>query len=119
MHELSIALSIVDGVLEEAEQRGGLQIRAVHLRLGPLSGVDRNALLFAYQVACEGTPLEGSQLEIQGSEVVVHCRTCQAENQLCVMDMRCPACGSRDTELLQGNNLEITALELHDSEVRA
>ncbi len=64
MHELSIALSIVDGVREEAEKRGIASVGAVHLRLGPLAGVDRDALLFSYPMACEGTPLENSRLEI-------------------------------------------------------
>ena len=71
MHELSIALAIVDGVTEEAA--GGL-VRAVHLRLGRLSGVVREALLFAYQAACEGTALQGSELRIEdvdGSEMLI------------------------------------------------
>jgi hydrogenase nickel incorporation protein HypA/HybF len=68
MHELSIALNIVDGVLEEAKRHGCTQVGAVHLRLGPLSGVDPNALLFAYPMACEGTILENSRLEITAAE---------------------------------------------------
>ena len=61
-------MSIVDGVREEAERRGCAQVISVHLKLGPLSGVDRDALLFAYPMACEGTPLENSQLEIKDAE---------------------------------------------------
>jgi hydrogenase nickel incorporation protein HypA/HybF len=72
MHELSIALSIVEGVTEEAQQRGEGIVRAVHLRLGKLSGVVRDALLFAYEAACAGTMLEGSELrveEVDGDEM--------------------------------------------------
>ena len=68
MHELSIALSIVDGVEEEAARHGGGPVRAVHLRLGRLSGVVREALLFAYDRACDGTSLEGSALQIEETE---------------------------------------------------
>lgn len=74
MHELSIALAIVDGVAEEAGQRGGGLVRAVHLRLGRLSGVVREALLFAYDQACSGTTLEGSELrieDVEGSEMLI------------------------------------------------
>ena len=42
MHELSIALSLLDLVAEEAGRRG-VRVAAVHLRLGPLSGVVRDA----------------------------------------------------------------------------
>ena len=68
MHELSIALSIVEGVTEEAEQRGEAIVRAVHLRLGRLSGVVRESLLFAYEAACAGTKLEGSVLQVEEVE---------------------------------------------------
>jgi hydrogenase nickel incorporation protein HypA/HybF len=67
MHELSIALSIIDGVREELQSRGGPPLRAVHLNIGQLSGVVKEALLFAYDVACEGTPLAGSRLVISES----------------------------------------------------
>ena len=39
MHELSIAMSILDVAEEEAERQGGARVVAVHLKLGPLSGV--------------------------------------------------------------------------------
>ena len=55
MHELSIAMSIVEMAEEEAEQRGGVQVSAVHLKLGALSGVVKEALLSSYEMACEGT----------------------------------------------------------------
>jgi hydrogenase nickel incorporation protein HypA/HybF len=74
MHELSIALSIVDGVTEEAAQHGGGIVRGVHLRLGRLSGIVAEALLFAYDVACEGTALQGSELrieEVEGNEMLI------------------------------------------------
>lgn len=65
MHELSIAVSIVEGVEEELAKHKGARVAAVHLRLGPLSGVAKEALLFSYDVACEGTRLEGSTLKIE------------------------------------------------------
>jgi hydrogenase nickel incorporation protein HypA/HybF len=51
MHELSIAMSIVDAAVEESQRRN-LKVSAVHLRLGALSGVVKDALLFSYEVAC-------------------------------------------------------------------
>ena len=53
MHELSIALSLLDLVEEEAERRG-VRVAAVHVRLGPLSGVVRDALVSAFELAREG-----------------------------------------------------------------
>jgi hydrogenase nickel incorporation protein HypA/HybF len=67
VHELSIALAIVEGVEEELARRNNACVTSVHLRLGPLSGVSKEALLFCYDVACEGTRLEGSKLQIDES----------------------------------------------------
>jgi len=74
MHELSIAMSIVDMATEEAERHGATQVDAVYLRLGRLSGIVARALLSSYDLACEHTLLEGSRLQIEdtpGSEIEV------------------------------------------------
>src|SRR6202046_5951406 len=60
MHELSIAMRIVDVAQEESQRRGGVQIKAVHLRLGVLSGVVKDALLSSYEMAGEGAARPGS-----------------------------------------------------------
>ena len=68
MHELSIALNIVEVAGEQLARHGGERVRAVHLQLGPLAGVAKDALLFSFGLACEGTPVEGSQLIIEDTE---------------------------------------------------
>lgn len=49
MHELSIAMSIVDMAQEELEHHGGVQVQAVHLKLGRLTGIVKEALLSSYE----------------------------------------------------------------------
>jgi hydrogenase nickel incorporation protein HypA/HybF len=81
MHELSIALSLIDGVCEELPKLGAdVRLRGIHLRVGRLSGVVTEALTFAYEVAAAdsaiaGIPLiieesDGPELELMGLEVV-------------------------------------------------
>lgn len=43
MHELSIAMSVVEMAQEEAERRGNVKVEAVHLRLGLMCGVVKEA----------------------------------------------------------------------------
>jgi hydrogenase nickel incorporation protein HypA/HybF len=118
VHELSIALSIVDGALEEAERRS-VVVKAVHLRVGPLSGVDKEALQFAYPLACEGTLLQGTELIIQETAAGIHCAACNAERPLnSIVDVRCPVCGDTNCKIVRGSELEITALEVADAEVK-
>jgi len=113
MHELSIALSIIEGAQEEAERQGNAHVEAVHLRLGPLSGVVREALMFSYDLACEGTSLEGSRLVIDEVPITFFCQQCAAERSpVSIMRMVCSVCGMPAAEILTGSELEIAALEL-------
>jgi hydrogenase nickel incorporation protein HypA/HybF len=66
MHELSIAASIVEIASEEAERQGG-RVDVVHLKVGALTGVVRDALLFSWDLACEETPVAGAKLQIEAA----------------------------------------------------
>jgi hydrogenase nickel incorporation protein HypA/HybF len=115
MHELSIAMSIVEGASQEASNRGAAQVHAVHLKLGPLSGVVKDALLFSYGLACEGTLLEGSELVIEEVPVVVYCNTCETEKTLgSIQHFCCPTCGTMTADLVSGRELELVAIEITD-----
>ena len=112
MHELSIAISIIEMAQEEAERRGVL-VEAVHLKLGALSGVAKEALLSSYGLACEGTSLEGSRLVIEEMPIVVYCPRCDAPRPATSLQwLVCPDCGTPTSEILQGRELEVAALEL-------
>ncbi|HVS72022.1 MAG TPA: hydrogenase maturation nickel metallochaperone HypA [Phycisphaerae bacterium] len=114
MHELSIALSIVEVAGEEAARRGAA-VRAVHLRLGPLSGVVADALLFSWDIASESTPLQGSRLVIQHAPVRAWCPACAREQTIeSVQMMVCPTCGTPTPEVRAGRELEVTGLEITD-----
>jgi len=113
MHELSIAMSIVEMAQEEASTRGGVRITAVHLKLGPLSGVVKDSLFSAYEMACEDTPLQGSRLVIEEVPILVFCPNCQAQRPVSSVQLFCCAdCGTPASEIVQGKELEVVALEI-------
>lgn len=112
MHELSIALSVVDAAREEADRHGG-RVCAVHLRVGALAGVVPEALLASYEMACAETPLAGSRLVIEEVPVVVFCDVCDAERSLGgVQSICCPECGTPTPRIERGRELELVALEI-------
>lgn len=113
MHELSIALSIVDGALEELRERGAAEAGAIYLRVGRLSGVDKDSLLFSYSIAIEETPLARSQLVIEDVEIVILCPSCQAERAArSFPGLLCAECGAPAERVVHGEELEITAMEI-------
>jgi hydrogenase nickel incorporation protein HypA/HybF len=112
MHELSIALSLIELVEEEAARRHA-RVVTVHLRVGPLSGVVPETLASAYDLAREGTTLAEAVLLIEEVPLVIVCRACDATHTLELpMDLRCPDCGGPTPEVLGGRELEVVALEL-------
>lgn len=113
MHELSIAMTIIDLAEEESQRQGGLRITAVHLRLGLLAGVVKDALLSSYEMACEATPLAGSRLVIEEVPGIVYCRTCDARRPVQSPEwFSCSTCGGLAAEILQGKELEVVSLEV-------
>ena len=113
MHELSIAISLIDVGAEELERQGGGRVEAVHLRLGPLSGVVKEALLSAYDLAIEQSPLEGSRLLIEEVPVEIFCPTCNQNRRVeSIQEMRCQSCGSLSANIVRGRELELFALEI-------
>lgn len=115
MHELSIALSIIEGATEELERQGVALVSAVHLKLGPLSGVVQDALQFSWQLAIEGTPLNGARLIIEDAPIVLHCAQCQSDGPPVFMQrLHCARCGNASCEVIAGDELELRALEVQE-----
>ena len=114
MHELSIAISIVELAEEEAERRG-VQVKAVHLKLGVLAGVVKEALLSCYEMACESTPLQGSRLVVEEAPVVIFCPSCRVQRPISSVQLFCcPECGTPCSGIVQGKELEVVALEIQE-----
>jgi hydrogenase nickel incorporation protein HypA/HybF len=113
MHELSIAMSIVDLAEEEIERRGATQVNAVHLKLGLLSGVVKDALLSSYGLVCEGTALAGSRLMIEEVPILAYCEKCKAPRAVTPVEwFVCPECRAPISQVLQGKELQVVGLEI-------
>ncbi|MGH9418563.1 MAG: hydrogenase maturation nickel metallochaperone HypA [Thermoanaerobaculia bacterium] len=114
MHELSIATSIVEIAQEESE-RIGSRVTAVHLKLGPLAGVEKDALLFSYGVACQDTALEGSTLVIEDMPLVAFCPHCEVERIIgSPQSLKCGECGTATPKIVGGRELQLCGLEVDD-----
>lgn len=117
MHELSIAYSLVEMASCAAEAAGSPQVKAVRLRLGALSGVVKEALLFSFEIATEGTLLAGARLEVEEVPIAIYCPTCDVIATLdTIQSFRCPQCGQPSADIRRGRELELIALEVADEQ---
>jgi hydrogenase nickel incorporation protein HypA/HybF len=113
MHELSIAMSIVELAEEELKGRSGASIQAVHLKLGLLSGVSKEALESCFEMACFESPLAGSRLLIEEIPVTARCPSCAEVRPIDSIQLfRCSVCGAPVSEIVSGKELEVVALEI-------
>jgi hydrogenase nickel incorporation protein HypA/HybF len=108
MHELAITDSEVAQV---SERVGASRVTKVVLEIGRLSGVVPEAVRFCFDVCAQGTPLEGSALEIVDTAGLVRCRQCAREFEPADQIPLCE-CGSADLHLLAGSELKIKSVEV-------
>ena len=60
MHEMSIAASLIEHVLEVGRQQRATRIAEVELQVGVLQLIVPEALELAFSAVTEGTPAEGA-----------------------------------------------------------
>ena len=108
MHELGVALELVDAIAERAR---GAQVRRIVIEIGALSSVLPDALSFCFGLATEGTVAHGAALELKMIPARARCRSCAALLSLARASDRCP-CGAYDLEWLSGDALQIVELEV-------
>ena len=121
VHELSIAESLVATAAaaiqanEHRDETAALEVSEVHLRLGRFSGVEKQSLLFCYDIVTDNTPLAGSRLVIEELPVVIFCASCQSEIELPdIPSFCCPQCGRPSGDIRQGQELELASIHFTD-----
>jgi len=108
MHEVGLAEEIVAAVSRHA---AGARVHRVVVAIGKLALVMPEALRFAFDLCCEGTPLEGACLEIIETPGRASCRQC-GEMVVLERPLGWCSCGSSDLEWISGEELTIKAMEV-------
>jgi hydrogenase nickel incorporation protein HypA/HybF len=112
MHELSVCQAIIGEVQALAAARGAVFVSDIHLRVGPLSGVESPLLRNAFPFASAGTVAANAELHISDMPVRVRCRHCAVESETPPNRLLCSSCSSWQTELLSGDELLLERVEM-------
>ena len=120
MHELSIASSVVESVLEFAAKNKIEKVLEVRLLIGELTAIEPEQLRFCYGAITRETAMENSSLEIEQVEVRVSCPYCSYRGRPKYWDdaladspivtLQCPECG-QTAEPTQGNECAIKTIK--------
>lgn len=111
MHELGIVSELVELAQARVEREGDVRVTRLVLAIGKLSNVMPDAVRFAFDVATEGTRLEGAELEIREVEGRGECRVCRTALVLEGPVTQC-ACGAFDVAWYSGTEVRIVEMEV-------
>ncbi|AZQ38451.1 hydrogenase maturation nickel metallochaperone HypA [Streptomyces cyaneochromogenes] len=118
MHEMSVALAVIDQVETAAAQTPDVTaVRSVRLRVGELAGVVPDSLAFCFELACAGTLLEGAELVTEPVPGRARCTPCAHEWAVGMPpSLTCPECQGADVELISGRELRIADVRWEDGD---
>jgi len=115
MHEVSLALSLLEIIEKKCREEGCQRVEAVRVRVGKASSVQPEAFSFAFEVVKKDTIAENARFIIDLIPLGGTCSACgnRFETEESYI-LECPSCGSPSLQITQGYELEIVELEVNE-----
>jgi hydrogenase nickel incorporation protein HypA/HybF len=111
MHELALTQSIVEMVLDRAQDEGMQIVTRVVLEVGTAAGVDSEALRFCFDAVTRDTPAQGADLAIDAISLRAVCRSCGEEFEPDSLIADCPRCHAFAPKFISGQELRVREFE--------
>ena len=116
MHELGLVNYVVKEVTKIAEENNVKHISSVTLEFGEVSGIVTSYLNDYWDWYTKKFPLfDGAKLICEEIPAVTWCDDCKKTYPTVIYGKTCPHCGSGNTWLLKGNEMNIKEIEVEDN----
>lgn len=112
MHELSLAMNIVEIAEREAIRAGHEHFTEIVLEIGSQSGVELEALDLAVKSAFPGTVLADAKVVLNPIQARAKCRECDDIFEINQLYDACPHCGSFQSAIIEGKTMIVKSLTL-------
>ena len=112
MHELSVAIGIVNIAENECKKSGKEKVELIELEIGSLSGVALDSLDYVWNAAVKDTILENATRKIHYIEGKATCLDCNLEYPIEHIYDNCPHCESYIKAIIKGQELRVKSLEV-------
>jgi hydrogenase nickel incorporation protein HypA/HybF len=112
MHEMALCESIRTTLEEQSRAQRFSRVARVRLEVGPLSGVEVEALRFGFDVVMKGSVAEGALLEVMECPAEAWCMSCAEIVPIKARFDACGRCGSHQLQVTAGEELRIKELEV-------
>ncbi|MGA2092768.1 MAG: hydrogenase maturation nickel metallochaperone HypA [Sedimentisphaerales bacterium] len=110
MHEVMVAQSLFEAISAETEKQKAKPLSA-KVSCGAFSGVNNEALSFAFEAISKETACEGLTLVIEQKPIQAKCKKCGETFAFDLHKPTCPKCQSDDFELLPDAPLLLEEIE--------
>ena len=112
MHELSIAMGIVDIAEKETAKVKATKVDLIELEIGTLAGIEFDSLDFVWSSAVKNTVLEKAIKKINIIHGEAKCSDCDTIFKLDNIYDACPNCNSYVKGVTKGKELLVKSLEV-------
>jgi len=117
MHELGIITHVAKTVDEIAESNHVTKVNYVTLEIGEVSGVITSEMISCWNYFKKKHPLlVNSELRIETVEAVTYCSGCGKNYETVRYGKICPNCGSSETWLVEGSELNIKEIGVDEAQ---
>ena len=112
MHELGIVFHVIKTIEQVGQEQGLQNVASVTLELGEVSGAIPHELESCWDWAVKRTELmPAAKLWIETIPAVTHCGECGQDYSTVPQGRSCPYCGSEETWLIRGDEINIKEIE--------
>ncbi len=115
MHELSIAQEILSIIQQNVDPADLESVKNVKVKIGKLSNILPDSLLFCFDAIKTDTPLTNSKLIIHQTPILIECGDCKSVSEIEPPVFSCPACSSINIKMTGGSELIVEEIELNDN----
>ncbi|MBA3015486.1 MAG: hydrogenase maturation nickel metallochaperone HypA [Proteobacteria bacterium] len=118
MHEMSLALRIIEVAESEAKKAAATRISSIEVEVGRLAGVMAEALTFCLDAASRGTMAESAKIVFITTAGSGHCLDCKRDISVDEFPAQCPDCHGFGVTINNGTELKIRSISIDDNEGR-
>ena len=122
MHEASIAQSIVQTVLQEANKQNALHVESVEIEIGELTFLGIDQIEFWLKTGFQGTIAEKADVYLKQVKGTIRCEVCQYQGELKLQidpiyhlslpAFSCPHCQSPKIKITQGKEAIVRRIKI-------
>jgi len=110
MHELSLALEVIELAKREAEKNGVLTIFEMEIEVGDLSGVEAETFQSALELIVKNTLLEHTRIKLNRQPAFGRCNSCDKVFEMNERMATCPACHCFPSEISGGQAFRVVSI---------